>query len=224
MTSTSNFESDALFFDVVNGHTERVNFNLIAEAQMKSNIAYIQRAVENSIRNEEEQIRYNRQVEKNRQINKKIASVLLAGALLLGCSSLVAGRTINDHMKINAVQVRAEQSIDGFLAYTGSLASDDSYNKLSGNDIVTVYILKDKLSNHDFESFIRNLTYTIPDTGEVRHYNNFLHYLTVNDFKNERELKRAAEDMMLGYYNNEQELRNVYSNINVNAPSVKGGR
>lgn len=223
MTNTGNYDSEGLFFDVVNRHRDEVNLNAVLEKQLKSKVDVISRAVENSIRNADEEIRYNRQVEADKKANKKFIGILLAVLILLGVSANIVGRAINEHMIINAVQVVAEESIDGFLAYTGSLASSDSYSKFDKNDIVTVYILKDKLSSQEFSKYISSQSYIVPDSGEIRHYSNFLHYLSVNDFKNEREFRKAAEDAMLDYYN-ENQLLNPYTNINVNSSVVKGVR
>ena len=45
------------------------------EAQMKNKVDLIARAVQNSIRNTDEEIRYNRQVEKNRKANQKFIAI-----------------------------------------------------------------------------------------------------------------------------------------------------
>lgn len=221
MTNTGNYDSEGLFFDMVNRHRDEVNLNDVLEKQLESNVDVISKAIEKSIRDTEYEINHNRQVEANKKANRKFIGVLLAGLILLGVSVNIAGRTINEHMKINAVQFTTEQSIDGFISYAGSLGSSDSYSKIDNADVITVYILKDKLSPEEFGKFINSQTYVVPDSGEIRNYSNFLHYLSVNDFSNEREFKKAAEEAMLDYYN-ENQLSNRYTTINVN--SSKGVR
>ena len=197
MTNINNYDSDALFFDMVNQHREEVNFEEFTKAKLKGNFPFIERAVQNSINNEETEIRYNRQLEKDKKINKKIVTVLLCGALLLGSGTVIAGKTIMEHLKIDAVQTYYEKELSGFLAYSGAFEHAPAYSRFTADSVDEVYHMKNLLSERDFDAFIRTQTYVVPDSGEVKNYNNFLHYLTVNGFRNEREFKNAAEDILL---------------------------
>lgn len=224
MTNMGNYDSDALFFDMVNQHREEVNFEEYTKARIKGNFPFIERAVQNSINKEEAEIRYNRQVEKNKKMNRNIIAVLLCGTLLLGSGTVIAGKTVIDHLKINAVQEYHERELSGFLAYSGAFEHVPAYSRFTADSVDEVYHMKNLLSEREFDEFIRSQTYVVPDSGEVKHYNNFLHYLTVNGFRNERQFKNAAEDILLEQYGNGDASLNHYSNINVNYTSSKGGR
>jgi len=227
--------------DIVNSRSDRKSAELaeiaayLDQKKRESYVATFANAASKSVQNlyyEEEVVKRKRQIEINKEINRKIVAILLASSLAVGVGAGFAGKIINDNAKINTVIDYEGRNLKGFINYANSLGSSDPYSKINKDDIITVYVLKRILSPQEFDKFIKKQKFIVPDSGEEKYYINFAHYLWINGYKNESAFNSAAKEAIIVFHDS-GEFRDVYPgnyystidvNVDTTTPASRRGR
>ena len=99
-----NYDRDDAFFATVNNHRTMVDLDNTTKSRIEQNFPYIERAVENSIKAKEIEVRHEREIEKSKERFKKLVSTLLVASALLVPTAVLAGNSVVDGMKIDTAK------------------------------------------------------------------------------------------------------------------------